>query len=167
MTKAEPVIMHGIIGLNTSDDSTPSEARTRPVGPPPGNDVHDLVLHHRECRQDDRADTQLAVHGEHRRAGDQVGRRAVAVERDERCQHGGADADLHRVAVHDLEDLLDHRVEQAGVDHDAEEKDGEADHDSGRRHLLDAVVHHLAELGVVKAQRQGEENGDQDQRVHR
>ncbi|WP_392713731.1 hypothetical protein [Rhizobium ruizarguesonis] len=48
-------------------------------------------------------------------------------------------------------DHLDDRVEQVGIDLDAEIENGEHQHDAGGRELRDAFGHHRAELFDAEA----------------
>ena len=133
----------------------------------PGNNVHHAVFQKGESGKNDRANAQFPMHRHHRRTGDKVGGRTVTVKRNERGEHGGANADLHRVAFDRFQDFLDDRVKEAGVDHDAEKEDGEADHDAGRRDLLHAIKHHLAQFGIMEPQPDGKNDRNQHQGVHR
>ena len=57
---------------------------------------------------------------------------------DDGGQNGGADADLDGIGAHQVQDPLDDGTEGAGVGQEAEEQDGENEHDAGGSHGADA-----------------------------
>ncbi len=74
-----------------------------------------------------------------------------------------AERHLDGVAFDQPDQPVDHRIEQADIEHQAEIQDGEDDHDADRGNLGDAVEHHLAEVGTGAGQKT-EEDGDENQR---
>jgi hypothetical protein len=75
----------------------------------------------------------------------------------------GADHDSHRVTPDEVQHQPRHRIEQPGIDHDAEIQDGEAQHHAGRCQIADAVQHHAAHR-AAEAGKDGKGGAHQDQR---
>ncbi|WP_431271275.1 hypothetical protein [Dankookia sp. P2] len=73
---------------------------------------------------------------------------------------------LHRVALDQPQHGARHRVEQPGIDHDAEIQDGKQQQHAGRRQVADAGDHHRPH-GAGEAADQGEGDRHQDQRQQR
>ena len=68
--------------------------------------------------------------------------------------------------IHPLENLADQRVEQAGVDHQAEEQDGEQQQRGRRCDHFQPIEHHLAQVWRETANK-GENNRHDGQRDDR
>ncbi len=125
---------------------------------PRAHATHDAQRQHGHRGQDHRVHANALVQRQHGGAGDHVGGGAVTVERHQQRQQRGTDGDLDRVAIDALEDLADQRVEQAGIDHQAEEQDGEQQQRCRGRHHFQAIKHHLAQFGG-EATDHSEDNG--------
>lgn len=132
----------------------------RVAGPPQGHAAHDAQRQHRHRGEHHGVHADAPVQRQHRRAGDHVGGGAVAVQGDGERQQGGADRDLHRIAIDLAQNHPDQRVEQAGVDHQAEEQDREQQQGGRRRDHLQAVENHLAG-GVAETAGNGKHDGNE------
>ncbi|KMR56706.1 hypothetical protein EY06_15245, partial [Staphylococcus aureus] len=71
------------------------------------------------------------VERQQRGRNDDERRRSVAVQRDHHGQHGGTDHELHGVVAHQSQNAAHQRIEQADVNHDAEEDDREEQQGGG------------------------------------
>ncbi len=134
----------------------------RVAGPPQAHAAHDAQRQHRHGGQDHRVHADPLVQRQHGGAGNHVGRGAVTVQRHQQRQQGRADGDLDRVAVYPFEDLADQRVEQASVDHQAEEQDGKQQQRGRRCDHFQPIEHHLAQVWR-EAANQGENNRNDSQ----
>jgi hypothetical protein len=133
-------------------------------GAAPGRHAtHDAQRQHGDGCQDHRVHADAFIQRQHCGAGDHVGRCAVAVERYQQRQQGRAYGDLHRVAIDPLQDFADQRVEQACVDHQAEEQDRKQQQRGRRGDHFQAVEHHLAS-GAAKAADHREDDGNHGER---
>ncbi|MNM89557.1 hypothetical protein D3C81_1017900 [compost metagenome] len=131
-------------------------------GAAPGRHVQHAAGEHDQAGHQQRAHAQSAVQRQYGGHADHVGGRAVAIQRDDHRQRGGAHRDFQRIALHQAKDPAHRRVEQAGVDHQGEVEDGEHQHHPGGGEGADAVEHHRAEAGGETAE-YAEGDGDQDQ----
>ena len=159
--------MVGTSGTNSALTSTCKRARRAGGGPAPGRQVGVPGRQHDDAGRDQRVHPEPPVQRQHRRRGDDVAGGAVAVERDDGGQDRGADDDPDRVAMHEPKHGACHRVEQAGVDHEAEVEDGEQQQHARGREVADAVQHHRPDVAGGDAKGGAEEReGDrhQDQR---
>ncbi len=133
----------------------------------PWREVHHPTRKNRHTREVQRIEAQPPVQRQHGGDRDHVCRRPIAIERNERREQRSTDDDSHRVAVDHAQNRADQRVEQAGIDHQAEVQDGEHQHDAGRCQRAQAGEHHRAELRSTEAAEQGEHYRHADQRDQR
>ena len=136
--------------------------RRPPRRPAPGREVHHPAHQHQQAGQVEGVHAQPAPEGQHGRAGDQVGGRAVAIQRDHGGESHRPQADPEGVAPRPAHDGAHERIKQPRLGQDAEGEDGEQEHDPGGRHLPQALDRHGAEVGPVAGQ-QAEGQGGQDQ----
>jgi hypothetical protein len=129
----------------------------------PRREIQHAVRENGHARETQRIQTQPPVERQHRGDRDHVGRRTVAIERDQRCKHRRSDDDFQRIVADDAEDRCDQRVEQTDVDHQTEVQDREHQHHAGRRECAQAREHHLAKLRAAEAAEQCKQHWDADQ----
>ena len=104
----------------------------------PGQDVHGARRQGHDGGQGGPLHAHRVIQGDQRGHADEEGHRAGAVQVDRHGQDGGADGDFDGVGAHELGDAADDGAEGSGVGENAEEQDGENEHDAGGGHGADA-----------------------------
>ena len=108
-------------------------------GAAPGQDVHGTGGQSHDGSQGGALHAQSIIQRQQSGNADQEGDSAGTVQMDDHSQDSGTDADLDGIGANQLQHLADDGTEGTGIGQDAEEQDGEDEHNAGSGNGADTL----------------------------